>query len=88
MLRMLNIAEQIFEDSLLGKTSRYGIAISDCRKKETMIIFRYGGDIILSVFDNNTKQRMFDFVIEMKDHNQDNWSRIFRRFVEIKAQLM
>jgi len=88
MLRMLNIAEQIFEDSLLGKTSRYGIAISDCRKKETMIIFRYGGDIILSVFDNNTKQRMFDFVMEMKDHNQDNWSKIFQRFVEIKAKLV
>lgn len=85
---MFDIAQQIFEDSLLGKTNRNGIAIKDCRGKETMVIVRYGGDVFMTVFDNKTKKSIFDFLMEMKDHNQDNWSRIFQRFVEIKAQLM
>ena len=88
MPQMLDIAQQIFEDSLLGKTSRNGIAIKDCRGKETMVIVRYGGDVFMTVFNNETKQSMFDFLMEMKQNSQQNWSRIFRRFVEIKAQLM
>jgi len=88
MSQVLKIAEQIFEDFLAGKTSRLGIAIPDCRKRETLVIVRYGGDVIMTIFDNKTKKPKFDFLMEMKRNNQQEWNKIFRRFVEIKAQLI
>jgi len=88
MPQVLKIAEQIFEDFLAKKTSRLGIAIPDCRGKETLIVLRYGGDVVMTIFDNKTKKPVFDFLMEMKRNNQQEWSKIFRRFVEIKAQLI
>jgi hypothetical protein len=80
--------EEVFENSLVGKTSRKGIAIKDCRKKETLVVVRYGGDVYMTIFDNETQQIMFDFVMQMSGNNQKNWSQIFRRFVEIKSHLV
>lgn len=87
MTDLFDKARRIFEDSLCEKTSRLGIAINDCRKRETMVVVRYGGDVAIMVFDNVTKQRKFDFIMEMTGNSQKTWSKIFQGFVGIKAQL-
>jgi len=88
MPRMLDIAEQIFEDSLAGKTSRLGIAIKDCRNKETMVVTRYGGDACLVFFDNKTKQVSFYFVVEMANNTKQKWCDVFQSFVQLRANLV
>lgn len=84
----LDVARDIFNAMMEGKTSRKGVAIKDCRGKETMVVTRYGGDIILSFYDNETTELKFVFVVEMGTNNKLHWNDVFRRFVEIKAKLV
>jgi len=83
----LDIPRDIFNKLLEGKTSRKGIAIPDCRGKETMVVTRYGGDVLLTFYDNKTKKQKFVFVLEMMHDRKWYWNMIFRRFAQIKAKL-
>lgn len=80
-------ARNIFERWKLGWTSQEGIAISDCRTKEIMVITRYGGDVFFVFFDVITEEIKFFFLAEMTWNKRQYWNDILRRFVEIKAKL-
>jgi len=81
------IAKDIFDAFLRGETSREGVAIKDCRGKEVMVIIRYGGDILISIYDIDGGEPKLVCVFEMVENNQKNWAKIFLRFVEIKNLL-
>jgi len=83
----IDIAREIFDKFLKGETSRNGVAIPDCRGKETMVATRYGGDVIFSFFNNKTKKVKFDFVLEMSYNGERCWNGIFKKLIEIKAKL-
>lgn len=80
-------ARSILAQWKLGLTSKDGIAISDCRTKEVMVITRYGGDILFAFFDVITEEIKFFFVVEMTWNRREYWNDIFRRFVEIRGKL-
>jgi len=87
MPKRLEITRGIF-DAFLNKERNYnGLAISDCRGKETMVITRYGGDVIIAIFNNETKEREFEFVVEMAYNSESLYRRILYGFAQIKAML-
>lgn len=82
-------AKKIFDEWKKNRTSsRDGIAITDARAKETMVITRYGGDVLFAFFDDETGKLEFFFVVQMVSNNINTWNRIFTSLVELKARLI
>lgn len=89
MATNLNKAREIYQKWKNERlTSREGIAITDCRAKETMVVTRYGGDIVFTFFDDQTGEFEFFFVVQMAKNSVKNWNDIFGKFAEIKAKLV
>lgn len=65
-----------------------GAVITDCRAKETMVVTRYGGDFMLSFFDNETDLLKFVFVAQMKRNSIHMWNSVLKKFYEIKSKLI
>ena len=87
-VKNLEAAREIFEDSMLNKENPKGVAIVDCRVKETMVATRYGGDMIFVFFDNITKEQKFIFVAEMRKPRKKKWEEILTLIKKLKTKFI
>jgi len=59
----------------------------DCRRKEKMMIKRFGGDLVLKFIDLETNKVVYEIWFEMKGHKKENYSKLKSHFLQIKKLL-